>query len=204
MLDIMKEVIEYFLIASFFFSFFCCSKRYSDDVCDFRIPKDSIRNGDLVFRLGRSVESRFVKSTGEQCGFSHVGIMVWFGDTLKVVHAVPKEHNDSIVCEVIEKFLSQERAQQAGFFKVKCIDSIANSAAEYGIGKFNEGCMFDHDYELNDDAKMYCTEFVWRAYKEAGVDISMGSRTEIATLFVRSGEVISPQDIMNALSKIKL
>lgn len=200
----MKRTTKYLSVVLFFFCLLGCSTSYSDDVCDFRIPKDSIRNGDLVFRLGRSVESRFVKSTGEQCGFSHVGIMVWFGDTLKVVHAVPKEHNDSIVCEVIEKFLSQERAQQAGFFKVKCIDSIANSAAEYGIGKFNEGCMFDHDYELNDDAKMYCTEFVWRAYKESGVDISMGSRTEIATLFVRSGEVISPQDLMKALSKIKL
>lgn len=200
----MKRTTKYLSVVLFFFCLLGCSTSYRDDVCEFVIPKDSIRSGDLVFRLGRSVESRFVKSTGEQCGFSHVGIMVWFGDTLKVVHAVPKEHNDSIVCEVIEKFLSQERAQQAGFFKVKCIDSIANSAAEYGIGKFNEGCMFDHDYELNDDAKMYCTEFVWRAYKEAGVDISMGSRTEIATLFVRSGEVISPQDLMKALSKIKL
>ncbi|MCQ2198616.1 MAG: hypothetical protein MJZ19_02710 [Paludibacteraceae bacterium] len=201
----MKEVIEYFLIASFFFSFFCCSKRYSDDVCDFRIPKDSIRNGDLVFRLGRSVESRFVKSTGEQCGFSHVGIMVWFGDTLKVVHAVPEENkNDSMVCENIESFLCEDRAQRTGFFKVVCNDSLASCAAEYGLRKFNEGCMFDHDYDLDNDDKLYCTEFVWRAYKEAGVDISMGSRTEIATLFVKSGEVISPQDLMKALSKIKL
>lgn len=199
----MKEAIKYFLVASFFFYLFGCSERYNDDVCELPIPKDSIRNGDLVFRLGRSVESRLVKESGNHNEFSHVGIMVWIDDTLKVIHAVPQENNDTIVCELVEKFLSQKRAQQVGFFKVKCVDSVANIAADYGIRKYYEHCMFDHDYDLDDDSKMYCTEFVWRAYKEVGIDISAGNRTEVSTLFVESGMVISPQDIIKTLSEIK-
>lgn len=192
---------KHIFVVSFLFSLLSCSEHLSDEVCEFDIPKDSIRDGDLVFRLGRSVESSLVQQAGN--GFSHVGMLVWVADTLKVVHAVPKEKNDSMVFEPIERFLSQAKAQKAGFYKVECPDSIAKSASEYALKRYEEGCMFDHMYDLEDETKMYCTELVWRAYNEFGVDISGEKRTPVMKIIAESGEIITPYDLVETLKEIK-
>ncbi|MFM9028063.1 MAG: hypothetical protein ACKOQ6_08700, partial [Bacteroidota bacterium] len=36
--------------------------------------------------------------------------------------------------------------------------------------KMSQGVLFDRDFSLSDSTEMYCTEFVYRAYKAASSD----------------------------------
>ena len=57
------------------------------------VPVERLREGDLVFRLGSSIESRVVRATdARKTRYSHVGVLVQEGGQWFVVHAVPGEH----------------------------------------------------------------------------------------------------------------
>jgi hypothetical protein len=55
---------------------------------------------------------------------------------------------------------------------------------------------FDHDYDLDDTTRMYCTEIVWRVFDRAGVDVTEGSRSKVNMPGFR-GLYILPTDIEN-------
>ncbi len=69
------------------------------------------------------------------------------------------------------------------------------AVARYVVAQLELGVEFDHDYDLEDSTKMYCTELVWRAYIAGGVDVTSGKRSELRNFPVYSGVYIFPSDI---------
>ena len=76
------------------------------------IPQEDFRAGDVVFRLGRTLESDAIASVAEDnFRFSHVGVVVGRGDSLRVVHIEPeREGAERIKAESLEEFFSLSRA----------------------------------------------------------------------------------------------
>lgn len=148
------------------------------------IPVDSLelRDGDLVFRMGLQQVSRIV-TTLDGGDFSHVGILLQTDSGWSVVHAVPDEaiagEPDRVKCEPLEVFFLPDRARRGAVLRVACSSEKASRAARLAYQKYLEKIVFDHDYDLNDTTKFYCTELVWFVYNRVGVELTEGRRHQL-------------------------
>ncbi len=155
-----------------------------------------LRNGDLLFRNGRSYESDIVTSVSSG-KYSHIGIAYHAPSGWQAIHAVPGEAEkgqpEYLKCEPIAEFYRADRAQSGATARVKCTDLLANAAAEHALQIVKRHVVFDNDYDLNDSSQLYCTELVRLVYLSCGLDLSEGRR-HTAPLIARN-KVVFPEDI---------
>lgn len=163
------------------------------------VDTTDLRNGDLLFRNGYGAESRFV--TGVSNGdYSHIAFAYRGEDGWKAVHAVPGESQnihdkDFLKCEPIEDFYQQNRACSGAFARVDCTDSIALQALSFALDKVKRKFSFDHSYLLDDSNQYYCTELIYRAYLQAGINLADERRHEMP-MPGTDGRFIFPSDIL--------
>ena len=139
------------------------------------IPQEDFRAGDVVFRLGRTLESDAIASVAEDdFRFSHVGVVVGRGDSLRVVHIEPElEGSEQIKAESLEEFFSLSRAVKGMVARCKGISLeqcqiIENEA----LRLLDLNVRFDHDYSLSDSSEMYCTELIDHVFQKAGITLT--------------------------------
>ena len=160
-----------------------------------------LSEGDLAFRRGSSVKSYAVLNIDKNGQYSHVGVIVKKGPDFMVVHITPGERAlgetvDKIKMERLEEFFACDKAKKGAILRF--VDSLecSQQAAQYAKRFFEKEILFDHDYNLADSTKMYCSEMVWRAYMKAGRDVSERRRSEIpAGLPFFAGTYVFPSDI---------
>ncbi len=166
-----------------------------------------LRDGDIVLRRGRSPKSRAVLMADSAGMFSHAGIAVATDSGVMIVHAVPGEgvpgQPERIRMERPEEFLSRKKACKARIFRIMSPGAAA-TAAGYARRKYLDEVEFDHDYDLEDTVRMYCTELLWKAYMQSGVDITAGRRSTIRNFPVYAGTYIFPSDICNTVAHRKI
>ena len=170
----------------------------------FQIDETILQEGDIVFRRGMSIASHIVLFANKEDGYSHVGIMVKDSLGWKVIHAVPgetdKENPDEVIKkESLSQFLAPDKANAAAIFRLDTIETIGILAAQKAQTLFERKLLFDHKYDLEDSAKMYCTELLFFVFKYAGVDISEGRRSSFPGF---REAFLLPGDIL-ACSKLK-
>lgn len=137
-----------------------------------RIEPSAVSPGDLVFRRGRSLVSRAVLSVDGRSEYSHVGIVASAGTSTEVVHAIPPEEGKpgGVVAEPLESFLAPELASAAAVYRPR--DSrVGVRAAARAWTYARPRRPFDSGFDLSTPGAVYCTELVWRAYLEEGVDL---------------------------------
>lgn len=161
---------------------------------------DSIafEEGDLILRKGTGTKSKAVLHVDSTGIYSHVGIVVKVDSRFKVIHITPGERTkgenvDRIKMESIEDFWREDRAQNGAVYRLKD-NRLGKRAAQQALRLLHKGILFDHDYELSDSTKMYCTELVCYAYQKGGEDISFGKRS-VLNMPLYSGTYIFPSDI---------
>jgi uncharacterized protein YycO len=160
-----------------------------------------LQNGDLIFRRGRSIESQIVLLTDRNSKYSHVGIIYLKDKKPFVVHSVPSENGteyELIKMERVEKFLSEDKAAQFAVFRLE--DSLMNTtrvASEFAYNYYLNKFRFDNQYDLNSDTKLYCTELIWKAYKNAGVDL-VQNRLHDINFIVINKKMIMPSSIIKS------
>lgn len=144
-----------------------------------RLDSSAVLSGDLIFRRGRSLISRAVLSVDGSSDFSHVGIAVRAKDQILVVHATPPEGTFSggVISEPLDSFLLPEAASTAAVFRLRSSDAAARAALK-AVGYARAHAPFDSDFDLSTPEALYCTELVWRAYLESGVDLAGRSFNE--------------------------
>lgn len=140
---------------------------------------DRLREGDIVFRRGRSVLSNVVLSADAAAGFSHVGLLRWTGRGFEVIHAIPGEGHGSlggVVAEPLEEFFAPAVAEHFAVYRPRAagVGPVAARAAARLLNR-----PFDHRFDLATDSHLYCTELVWLAYLRAGVDLTDGELDEL-------------------------
>jgi len=149
-----------------------------------QFPDSLLQEGDIVFRRGSGLASRAILSTDRRGVYSHIGIIVKDKGIWKVVHAVPGEPDfkgdpDRIKMETIEIFFSKQRAICGAIMRVKNEPLKSKNAAKEAIRLLKKRVLFDHDYNLEDSTKMYCTELVYFVYKKERIDLSKGEYSKI-------------------------
>ncbi|MDR1746016.1 MAG: hypothetical protein LBR49_01920 [Tannerella sp.] len=156
--------------------------------------------GDIVFRKGMGMKSQAVIRVDSLGLFSHSGIVVRVDSCFKIVHITPDERQngeteDIIKMELPETFWGTDKAQRGAVYRLTDNDSAPHTAAHHALRLLHKGIVFDHDYDLTDSTKLYCTELIWYVYWLAGTDISSGKRSLLKNMPMSSGTYILPSDI---------
>jgi len=165
----------------------------------FVFPEDILlKEGDIVFRLGRSLSSQAVLAADKSGYYSHIGVVVFHEDKWQVVHAVPDEPEfegdvDRVKMEEINAFFGIERAKKGAVVRLEN-DTLAMNAADKAKEILGKGMLFDHEYDLDDSGKMYCTELVYYIYNVFGLDLTEGRRSKVNIPGMKS-TYIFPSDI---------
>jgi len=152
---------------------------------------DHLRNGDLIFRSGISRDSHLIKAFDPGASYSHVGLIDLRDGNAYVIHIEPGETVDdsTIKREPLDEFLAPRKADGfAVFHVVPADDARARDAIQVALGYASRRVVFDRDFDLETRDTMYCSELVWRAYLESGLDLLDGDFGPVPTL--RGGRLI--------------
>lgn len=160
-----------------------------------------LQNGDLIFRRGRSVESQIVLLSDGDSDYSHVGIIYIKNKEPFVIHSVPAENGEEyelIKMEGIKEFLSEDKATRFAVFRLEdSLINIAATASKFAYDCYLKKYYFDNQYDLLSDKKLYCTELIWKAYRNAGVDI-VQNRLHHINFIVINKKMIMPSSIIES------
>lgn len=146
---------------------------YHNSVPALLFETELFKNGDLILRKGYGLFSNIFCSIGNQKSpYSHVGIIYKVDKEVYVIHTEANEITGIGFAkkEHLNTFL--ENASSAALYRVNALknidrESIVSSAMKYVRDKIP----FDMDFNLHDDAKLYCTELVYKAFKANGFNI---------------------------------
>lgn len=164
------------------------------------LPYEQMRDGDLVFRCGLGMFSQAVTLAEKNRSYSHVGLLFKDGDVWTVVHAVPREPDykgdfSRVKQEPLEKFLLPDMAIRAGLVHTGFSDSLKiEQMKAQAFQAVRDSVRFDDAYDLEDSTEVYCTEFVWRLYRRAGIDLTEGRRKFLRTVVI-NGDTLFPEHV---------
>lgn len=161
----------------------CIGSTTKESTTKRNIPVENLREGDIAFRRGIGIASEAVLLSNKRGSYSHVGIIARDSGVWRVIHEVPFEgqrtEDDKICSQSLDVFFSEEEVYCGAIYRTP-FDSISIvKVLNYINQHLDAETPFDHDYSLDDDKKLYCTELVWRAYLKAGHDLSQGRRTNV-------------------------
>lgn len=163
------------------------------------MPVEILADGDLVFRRGTGLLSHVVTSASKDGVYSHIGILKKIGNEWFVIHAVPDEpdfegDSDRVKIDSLSRFFMSDRAVRGMIARITEDTLAASKAACTAWEMARRGILFDHDYNLADTSRMYCSELVEFAYRKAGICLSEGRRTQIHVPAM-GGTYLMPDDI---------
>jgi hypothetical protein len=155
------------------------------------------REGDLVFRIGTNWQSETVRGAdgpenGKTDPYSHVGLLVGSPERWQVLHSTPAEkpeRSDGVVLDDLAFFAAPERARGIALYRVAASASERAAAVRFAHSRLGK------PFRLvdNDTEGYYCTTFVWRAWREAGVDL--GARFKRISVFFDSAHYLFPSTL---------
>jgi hypothetical protein len=160
-----------------------------------------LRNGDMIFRRGISIESQIVLMSDRECEYSHVGMIYFLEGKPSVIHSVPADSGDDkeyIKLEPLEKFLAKDKASRFALYRLRSkVKDEPQKACEYAYDCYRKKYSFDNDYDLKSNSKLYCTELIWKAYKQAGIDLVENRIKSIDFLMINK-KMIMPGSIIQS------
>ena len=129
-----------------------------------------IHSGDLITRTGNDFTSQSLKKLNRRNKtFSHCGIASIEQDTVFIYHALGGEWNpdQKIRRDAFEIFAEPYSNNQIGIFRFAVSDTIQKKIITVTKEFYNKGIMFDMDFDLKTDDRMYCAEFVYKSMAKA-------------------------------------
>lgn len=163
------------------------------------LPISEFRAGDVLFRRGEGFTSEIVVFNDPDGQYSHVGMIVLSDSGLIAVHALPGTHptqpgEDLVRAERLESFFAPDNALYGKVMRLP-LDSMQRvNLSKMALQKVAQHTAFDHDYDLKDTTKLYCTELLQLLYSHVGIDLSEGRITSISFPGVNA-DLIMPADV---------
>lgn len=133
-----------------------------NETMSLKIPISDFKTGDIIFRDGRGIiSSIFRKLSLTDKQFSHAGIIHIENEKRYVYHLIGGEDNPGNVMqkESLESFCSKSNAGAFGIYRS---DLPGNLIDRVATCYFSRAIMFDLQFNLDTDDKMYCTEMVYK------------------------------------------
>jgi uncharacterized protein YycO len=137
--------------------------------------EDSIRNGDIIFQTSLSSQSKAIQ-LATNSKYSHVGIIYENNDQFFVYEAV-----QPVKLTPLDEWISRGKDGHFVIKRLKDAEDILTPDVLTKMKKVGEkfnGKNYDIYFEWSDE-KIYCSELVWKIYKEA-TNIEIGKLEELA------------------------
>lgn len=172
----------------------CCNNdRYIN------IPSEILHEGDIAFRRGNSFVSQAVLYGDVDGRYSHVGIIVKIGNEWHVVHAVPGEHEydddiDRVRIATIKEFFAPKNAERGAIMRFPLSNKDASEISVKAIELAKRHIPFDHNYRLDNQSQLYCTELIQHLFNSIGINLSQGRTTQMNIPGI-NGDFLMPSDI---------
>ena len=167
-------------------------------------PVDSLHSADLVFRLGRTLQSEAIAAGADHTArYSHVGIIIRQANGLSVIHIEPcRDGDERVKCETLEDFFAYDKAMSGAIVRIKNLTAEQRNVIQQAVlSAATSPISFDHDYSLSDTTRMYCTELTEWAYSKADITLSEG---RCHRLPLTAEPVILPQDVLKRTDAVKI
>jgi cell wall-associated NlpC family hydrolase len=168
---------------------------------EIRIDSRMLRPGDVVLRRGRDAVSEIVLAADGGSRFSHAGLVVQIGGVLGIAHILPAEAGHprgAALTESMESFSSPDQAAEIAVFRLRQEPSgIPAEAARNALRYVKEKRRFDDRFSLATTTDLYCSELVWRAFLEAGIDLVDGHFQSLS-LPISAGDFVLPSALKDS------
>jgi uncharacterized protein YycO len=132
--------------------------------------------------------------------YSHVGLIHRADQNIFVIHTTwgePPIEWKYVRIEPLDTFLAQDRASEAAVYRVGTPDPVRSAAVQKALEYLQSRIPFDTEFDITTSDRMYCTELVWRAYSEAGLDLIDG-KFEQRVLPMLKGPFIFPSSLLKS------
>lgn len=159
----------------------------------FSVP---LRDGDLVFRRGISIESFAVVMAETNNVYSHVGLIIMEAGKPYVIHVEPGEtsqKDEPVKKEPLESFLDPCRASHFAIYRSHLGKEQIRKVMEQACVFYYRKCRFDNAYNLMDDDFLYCTELVLKSYQKGDQQMnSLLGKLESVNILVTNRKILMP------------
>lgn len=150
------------------------------------LPKEELKNGDIIFQTSKSAQSKAIQiATGSK--YSHMGIIYKQGYKYYVYEAV-----QPVQLTPLQEWIVRGEKQHYVVKRLKNADEVLNEAAlnkMKEVGEQYKGKSYDIYFEWSDD-KIYCSELVWKIYKQA-TGIEIGSLQDLKSFDLENEIVLA-------------
>jgi hypothetical protein len=162
--------------------------------------KQKIKRGDIITRTGNDFTSQSLKSLNQRDKtFSHCGIANIENDSLFIYHAIGGEFNPNqqIKRESFEIFTSPYDNNAIGIFRFDIAKQLNEKIIKQAQSFYHKKIIFDLDFNLKTDDKMYCAEFIYKIFL-----VASDSTIQFHHSFIKDFEFVGVDDItLDTLSK---
>ena len=132
------------------------------------VPKQKFQNGDIIFQTSTSAQSKAIQ-IATKSKYSHMGIIYKIKNEFFVYEAV-----QPVKLTPLKEWINRGENKHYVIKRLKNADKILTQEVLVKMKKAGEkykGKNYDLYFEWSDD-KIYCSELVWKIYKEAtGLEI---------------------------------
>ncbi|MEO6220415.1 MAG: hypothetical protein ABIO81_08310 [Ginsengibacter sp.] len=128
--------------------------------------KKNVNQGDLILRTGRDYTSdvmRLLSATDKT--YSHCGIACFENDSLFVYHAIGGEWNpdQKLRRDPFEFFCNPYENRGFGIFRYSISKNEQANLSKIVRNLYTRGVMFDMEFNIDSDDRMYCSEFIYKS-----------------------------------------
>jgi hypothetical protein len=155
--------------------------------------KKLVHSGDIITRTGNDFTSQSLKNLNQRDKtFSHCGIASLENDTVFVYHSLGGEWNPNqkIRRDPFEVFADPYNNNEIGIFRFSVSDTLLQNLVSVAKNYYTQGIMFDMDFDLKTDDRMYCAEYVYKSLEKAS-----NKRLQFALSHIGKFEFIGVDDI---------
>jgi hypothetical protein len=131
-----------------------------------------LKEGNLIFRLGKGLWSPLFATLDTKTGFSHVGVLIKKNNEFYVIHSDADDFDLKGGVQITKLEIFIEESRKFEIVKNSMPKQNKKKFINYLLKTLQNKIPFDDQFELSDNGeKMYCTELIWLASKYSGVEL---------------------------------
>jgi Permuted papain-like amidase enzyme, YaeF/YiiX, C92 family len=172
------KIVPFFCLAFITMSLFCFNTSIGEpeEKRPFFKSAADFHTGDLIFRESRGLLSSMFKSMSlHEKKYSHVGIILKSSDSLLVYHFLDGTDHNGLKIDQISDFASSMECVSYAVYRPDYTAEQKKNITSLIENPSNKNKEFDHDFSLESDDKLYCTEWIYKLLVETGFHPSLST-----------------------------